>query len=176
MRCFSNRRQSAGKKGKKLKETLFLAPPPRSALAGWVPRCCPTSCTHCESQSWEECLAGSLGNSTSGPAAAVTAVGTWILPHRVEWCELAESEIAPPPPPDPPSSSSSSSSLLPDGKLWEDVKLKPWPATLMLAPREHPSHRFRATWTCTETQWTRGRNNLYFLSFVPPRFGIGLNQ
>lgn len=69
-----------------------------------------------------------------------------------------------------PSPSSSSSSLLPDGKLWEDVKLKPGPAALMpchpFAPREHPSHHFTATWTCTKK--TINKQEIIFPSFAPP--------
>lgn len=54
--------------------------------------CCLSYWAHCESQSREECLAGSLGNATSG-STAVTAWGSEFCHWEINGEELAEAEL-----------------------------------------------------------------------------------
>lgn len=61
-------------------------------LVVWVPCCCWSHCAHCKSQSREECLAGSLGNATSGPTA-VTACGLEFCHRGFNGKELAEGDM-----------------------------------------------------------------------------------
>lgn len=111
---------------------------------------------------------GSLGNGTSGPAAAVTAAGTWILPHRGEWRRAGR---------DWPWLFFLSLFFFFTPR-WQTVrgcetKTRTGRSdALSLAgsfPRQDPSHRFTATWTHTKQPMNKQDIFPAFPSFVSLR-------